>query len=136
MPAGRPSKYSPLTTQTILDALEEGLPRRFACALAGISQDSLARWLDKYADFATAVAKSEAIAVQQALATIRRAGDDGSWQARAWQLERTHPQEFGRLDRLQIDVELRREAERIAIANGLDPNEVLVEAQRMLKASK
>jgi len=36
---------------------------------------------------------------------IREAGDKGVWQANAWILERRFPEEFGRRDKIQAEVE-------------------------------
>ena len=93
--AGRPTKYSPETLKTIIAAIEQGAPLRHAAAYAGISEDTLARWREKHADFADAIKAAEARAVIGRLARIRRAEED-SWQAAAWWLERKYPSEFGR----------------------------------------
>lgn len=50
----------------------------------------------RYVDFFDEVEKARAGAVVFNLALIRRAAQDGNWQAAAWWLERTRPRQFGR----------------------------------------
>lgn len=56
------------------------------------------------------------------------------WQADAWVLERRYPDDFGKRDRLEINI--RSEAERIAKERGLDVDEVQAEADRIIKGVK
>lgn len=134
--AGRKTKYTPTTVKIFLDGIRTGLPMRWAAAHAGVNEDTILLWKHRYSEFSEQVALAESEFIGRNVRVIQSGADSGDSADAKWLLERRYPQEFGRLERLQIDVELRREAERIAIENGLDPNEVMVEAQRMLKAAK
>jgi len=118
--AGRPSKYTPERVKRITDALAAGNSRKAAAAYGGISDDALGSWMRRYADFADAVKSAEAQAEVAHVANIAQASRDGSWQASAWWLERRRHQEWGRVDRLEI--EIRRTAERVAAQTGADPD--------------
>jgi hypothetical protein len=61
----------------------------------------------------------------------------GGWRAARWWLEVRRPQDWGRKPRLEdVPVDLRWEAERIAAAAGVDPDELLARAERLLKESE
>jgi len=128
--AGRPSKYSPERSETILGALRNGNTRRTAAALAGVDVTSLARWLTRYADFAAAIQKAEADAEASHVANIQAEATDGTWTASAWWLERRRHKDWGRVDRVEIMV--RQQAERLAEELGVDVADVLREAERIV----
>ena len=65
------------------------------------------------------------------LAAVESAIGD-SWQAAAWWLERRKSDDYARRDKVDMTVDVKREAERIAASMGLDPDAVLAEAQRVL----
>lgn len=92
----RPSKYTPETAKKITDAIRLGATFGLACQYAGISEDTFARWREKYADFAEAVKEAEGAGVVGWLAKIEKAANEGTWQAAAWKLERRYPREYGR----------------------------------------
>lgn len=92
----RPTKYNEATCKKITDAIRVGATFGLACAYAGISEDTFARWRERYADFADAVKEAEGGAVVGWLAKIEKAANDGTWQAAAWKLERRYPREYGR----------------------------------------
>src|SRR5438105_1339231 len=104
MPAGRPTKYTPEIVEKITSAIAVGAPYAHACAYAGISQDTFARWRERYPDFADAVKSAEGRGVIGWLARIEQAAKEGNWQAAAWKLERRYPHDFGRRDRMPVDV--------------------------------
>ena len=91
--AGRPTKYSPQVVQRLTDALRGGNTRRASCAVADVSQDSLALWLRIYPEFAEAVEKAEGKAEAKMVSIIRDASET-TWQAAAWWLERKHKAEW------------------------------------------
>ena len=64
---------------------------------------------------------------------IDNAAIDGTWQAAAWKLERRYPDEWGRRDRLELDV--KREAERLAQEHGLDAGQLIHLADRIAKGA-
>ena len=91
--AGRPTKYTEQTVAKLLEALRGGNTRRASCAVADISQDSLALWLRTYPEFAEAVEKAEGKAEASMISVIKNAADT-TWQAAAWWLERKHKAEW------------------------------------------
>jgi hypothetical protein len=92
-PNGRPTKYTEQNVNRILDALRGGNTRRASCAVADVSQDSLALWLRTYPEFAEAVEKAEGKAEAKMVSVIRDASET-TWQAAAWWLERKHKAEW------------------------------------------
>lgn len=126
---GRPSKYSKALADAICQALRMGNTRTAAYAYAGIDQNTFHRWMARFAPFREAVAKAEADAEVFCVAKIRQSINDGNTQDGKWWLERRRNQDWGRIDR--VEVTLRREAERLADAYGLDADELLREAERI-----
>jgi hypothetical protein len=99
--AGRPRKaLDPSKVERLLQGIKLGLPFVHACARAGISEDTFARWRKQSADFAEAVKNAEAEAIARNVTLIQKAAGT-SWQAAAWWLERRHPNDFARTERLQ-----------------------------------
>jgi len=92
----RPTKRNPAVEDQILRALAAGQARWPAAALAGISGNTLSRWISDDDAFALEVQRAEAQAVATALGTITKAAASGTWQAAAWWLERRYPAEWGR----------------------------------------
>lgn len=103
-PGGRPTKYTPETTTAILDAIRVGTPLTHACRYGGVSFETFNEWRKQYSEFSEQVKEAESEAVKGWLEHIETAARNGSWQAAAWKLERRYPQDFGRRDRLPIDV--------------------------------
>lgn len=125
---GRPSKFSQERADRLTKAIKAGNTKAAACQCAGISMDTLARWLANFADFADAYARAEAefemrnVAVIQGAATKRkvtktitktfadgttiveeRVSHEFDWQAAAWLLERRRYEAWGKRDRLEVD---------------------------------
>lgn len=107
---------------TVLRALREGNTVADACAVAGISDDTLGRWKRSDAEFAAAVEKARADARRARIQRIQAAGEAGNWQADAWFLERSDPQNWGRTTKLILDVDagLQRQLAEAARARGVD----------------
>lgn len=139
---GRPSKLTPETQKRILEALSVGTTYELACQYAGISYETFRRWMNTGEDaktgqfraFYEAVKEAEGRAVVGWLAKIEQAASAGNWQAAAWKLERRYPSEFGRKDRIDITHSVREYANRLANELGLDPDDVVAEAEAILKA--
>src|SRR5262249_28454299 len=127
---GRPSKFTPEREGRLLDALRAGNTRSAACQYAGISDETFARWLARYVDFVEAVKSAAPPAEVPMVARIAHAAQDGTWQAAAWWLERRRPDDYGRRDR--VDVELKLQLKRLAAELELDPAEMLAEAERLV----
>jgi hypothetical protein len=115
--------------ERLLDGLRIGMTRSAACASAGFSRMTLYRMLAD-ATFVTEVEKAEGEAKGIYESKIAQAADAGTWQAAAWWLERRHPDEYSRRDRVEVTFDLRKFAEE----RGLDPDEVMAEADAILSA--
>lgn len=100
----RPSKYNSVRTEQLLNALRLGCSRRTATCTAGISEDTLSRWIRNNADFAEAIARAEEEAVARNIALVAHAARK-NWRAAAWWLERTHPE----LYRLRTSINMSEE---------------------------
>jgi len=94
-----PNKRTPERRERILELLRAGNYMETAAACAGISKDTLYKWLSADADFADAVKEAQAAAEALHISNIAKAAFDGTWQASAWYLERKYPDRFGRQDR-------------------------------------
>ena len=107
---GRPTKLTPQVQADIVEALEHGLHQESACARVGIHRDTFYEWMRRgreetegiYANFADAVEKARARPEAEALEAINVAWRDGTWQAAAWFLERSHPHKYGRINRTEV----------------------------------
>ncbi|HYW87230.1 MAG TPA: hypothetical protein VFB50_05645 [Chloroflexota bacterium] len=126
---GRPSKRTPEVERRLLDALRAGNTRPHAARYAGIHEDTIVNWMRRSSAFSAAVEKAEADAITRHVANIAKAANDGQWTASAWWLERRYPNDYGRRDR--IEVQVRQEAERLAAEMGLDTAEIVELAQRI-----
>jgi hypothetical protein len=78
---GRPSKYTPETVEKLLAAIADGLTIRQSCLAAGIGEQTLRDWQERYPDFEPRLAEAREQARKQALANIKAAGDSGDWRA-------------------------------------------------------
>jgi hypothetical protein len=102
--AGRPTKFEPAVTETILQSIRDGNPRSVAAAAAGVGKSTLMAWLalgrgngpadEAFRVFLDDVKRADAEAVAAFVAVIRQAAP-ASWQAAAWWLERHYPDQFG-----------------------------------------
>lgn len=125
----RPSKYTPETAKKITDALMDGNTRGTSALYAGVCQDTLNNWLNRYSDFRQAVEKAEAQAEVGHVLNIRQAALAGNWTASAWWLERRRHQDWGRKDKVEIIQSVRE----LARAAGDDEDAAVAEAMRYLK---
>lgn len=107
---GRPSKLTEETQAKIVRAVQSGNWLETAAAFAGVDGSTVRRWMAKgepedapepYRAFYTAIKQARAEAEVRAVALIQKAAQDGTWQASAWYLERSHPDRWGR-KRLEI----------------------------------
>lgn len=126
----RPSKLTPEREQRLLAAIRAGSTYRAAAAAAGISEDTLARWVKRSAANAEALTRAEGES-EVALVAIIRAAAPHDWRAAAHLLERRWPDSWGRREKL--DVNIRQEAQRLADQLGLDVDELIAEANRIVK---
>lgn len=106
-PGGRPEKISPELVTEISNYVRMGNYVETAAAVAGITKDTLYRWLRKganaksgiYKQFSDAVKRAQAEAEARDVGLIGKAAVD-QWQAAAWRLERKFPDRWGRRDRV------------------------------------
>jgi hypothetical protein len=128
---GRPTKRTPEREQRRLNALAAGNTRKAACHFAGIGVQTLDDWQRRFGDLREAIEKAEADAEVRHVANIAKAAQDGTWQASAWWLERRRPDDFGRRERIELNI--RQTAERLGAELGLDPDELVREAERLVR---
>lgn len=92
-----------------------GMPLKFAAEAVGITEQTFYNWLKRgeaeskgqFHDFAEYMKACQAKAVQLHLKLITKAATEGSWQASAWILERRHPEEFGRREKVELDANMK-----------------------------
>jgi hypothetical protein len=110
--------------QTLLDYIRMGTPITHAVGAAGISSKAFYNWMARgmsererlaavpnakenpteviFVHFVHSVERTKAEAVAKKIATVTKASIDGDWRAAAWWLERQVPNEFGKIDRVEI----------------------------------
>jgi transposase len=118
----KPKTLEDPKVKLLLQALQAGNYVETACAYAGLAVSTVYVWLDRgtkekqriaqgekpnlqettYVEIAEAIEKARANAVVANVAVIQQAARSGTWQAAAWWLERSMPQQFGR--RIQAEV--------------------------------
>lgn len=107
----QPLKLTDATRDRIVQAILAGNYMETAAAYAGISKQTLYRWIQMadepdadpiYRDFRDAVETARAQSEIRNVALIQKAANDGTWQAAAWYLERTNPRRWGRRDSVAI----------------------------------
>jgi hypothetical protein len=128
------SKLTPEIKDKIGTNITLGMPLKFAAQAAGITEATFYNWMEKgeteksgkHVEFFEYIKECQSKAVQLHLKLITKAAKEGSWQASAWILERRHPEEFGRRDRVDLKAEanVTQEAKVIFYLpdNGRDPD--------------
>lgn len=108
-------KLTPELQKKIGDNITLGMPLKFAAEAVGVPERTFYYWMERgekedkgqYHDFFIYCNNCKSRAVQLHLKLITKAATDGAWQASAWILERRHPEEFGRKDKLELDGKLK-----------------------------
>ena len=116
----------------ILTGLEMGMTRR---AAAGAADIAVSTFYDMLKDpmFSEAVEKAESRAEARYTAIVMRAAEEPkNWTAAAWWLERRKHLDYGRKDRVDLSIDVRKEAERVAIEKGLDPDAIMARVDEIL----
>ena len=109
----RPTKLTQEITDRICLAIRAGNYAKIAAAMAGVGETTYYRWLElsaepnakkEYREFRESVERAEAEAEISAVARIKQAADNGTWQAASWLLERKHGERWGRNDKLRQEI--------------------------------
>jgi hypothetical protein len=108
------TKYTPKVHKIIVDTVKKGNSLRDAGLLAGLGKETLETWLynaktmpEKYPHFVKLAADIDQARAERrikAVENIVTVGDSqqaGTWQANAWFLERTDPENWGRKDKIE-----------------------------------
>lgn len=118
---GRPSKLTEEVFNAVMQALRAGNYQEVAARYAGISESTYWSWLERgkrereriedgiepnstetiYREFLEEVEQARAAAEVRMVGLIATAAKD-TWQAAAWYLERSKPNQWGRRDRHEI----------------------------------
>jgi hypothetical protein len=102
---GRPTKLTPELQSALIEALSSGAFIEAACEYVGIDPGTYHRWMAKgaeedadpvYGEFREAIKGARAAVTLRMAGRVLEAADDGSWQAGAWWLERSFPDQYGR----------------------------------------
>ena len=90
--------------ERLLKGLRLGMTRRAAAGFAGFSKTTLYRMLEQDdGTLGTAMEKAEAEAEATYSAIVARAAEEPkNWTAAAWWLERRHPQDYGKRERVEM----------------------------------
>jgi hypothetical protein len=89
---GRPTKYDSKTVKAICDAIADGVPYRYAAALAGISYQTYCVWQRLFPEFSDAIEEARAKGIQARLKRLDRSAMKGNPKSDIWYLERTVPE--------------------------------------------
>ncbi|MBV9173618.1 MAG: hypothetical protein JOZ81_26440, partial [Chloroflexi bacterium] len=101
----RPPKLTPERQERVLAAIGAGATRKAAASYAGVDESTLYRWLKRNASFASLLRAREDEVEVRACAEIQQAAS-ADWRAAAWWLERRRPADYGRTDRVDLNVRL------------------------------
>lgn len=119
-------KYTPATKKKIREALELGLTQKEAQNIAGIHPDTFHTWMKEKPEFSEMVKSALDNGKAEHLKNIRKAAKK-HWQASAWWLERKFPQEWGKRNDLNMNLDLNSLSDEALekIAAGQDPLKVI-----------
>ncbi|MDD5075444.1 MAG: hypothetical protein PHO54_06305 [Candidatus Peribacteraceae bacterium] len=94
----RTSKYTSELVEQMLRLIEAGAFAIDACIAVGIDEVTYYRWLrdPSKSQFCQSIKMARAKAINMRVLRISKAGQEGSWQADAWWLERVARKRFGR----------------------------------------
>ena len=107
-----PSKFNAETQDLICRLVRAGVSAREAALAAGISERTIYVWQVRHRGFRDAVAHARAESEASLVARVSKASTT-SWQAAAWQLERSYPERWAAVSERervgdQLDAELDR----------------------------
>jgi transposase-like protein len=129
MGAGRPTTYGKGRHEAICKSLEVGMSRTTAAELIGINRSTLETWREKYPAFNHDVTQAMAKAKARATVTITTAIRAGDVNAAFRYLSLQEREEWREVKDINLTVQVREKAERIAAELGLSTDEVMAEAE-------
>jgi hypothetical protein len=114
--------------KSLLTAIRSGTDLDTSCHFAGLSINDVYKWLERgkieaesissgnppkdeqadFYEFWTEMAKSRANAIVRNVSSIQKAAQDGQWQAAAWWLERTAPDQYAKKQPGQLNQEVKQ----------------------------
>jgi len=122
---GRPSKLDENTIKRLNTALKIGLSQKKSALFSGISETTFYRWQRRFNDideacggdpdniknaedlelweFWQSLKKAKVEGEINHLGVITKAAENGVWQASAWFMERSNPEEWGKRDKNQLE---------------------------------
>ena len=107
---GRPSKMNERTIAKLVEAIEIGATREVAARYAGISVSSFCSWMAKgreaesgeFSELLERIEGAEAKLEIFCLEKIQAHGEK-DWRAKAWVLERIHPERWARIEKHKVE---------------------------------
>lgn len=103
-------KYNPSIVMSICNNLREGKGRVNSVVGCGVSFRQFCTWMKKYPDFKKAVEEAEeelrVARKDVAIDAVFNAMKNNTWQAGAWWLERSYPEEYGLRQSSQISLNI------------------------------
>ncbi len=140
---GRPTLLTPEVEDGILRAIRAGASLIVAAGTQGVGENTVHEWMargegfderpatEPYANFAKRVRLAQHETHARVVGTITRAALT-SWEAaRAW-LRMRYPEQYAETLKMSVTLDVKAEAERIAAANGMDPEVIMAEAEAIL----
>jgi hypothetical protein len=127
--AGRPPKYCEAIHTSICQALELGMSRTTAAEINGINRDTLLQWTIKYPSFSGDVQLAEAKAKRRATLTITTAIQKGDVAAAFRYLALKEREEWRESKEVNVNVQIRQKAERMAEELGVPVDELMETAE-------
>ena len=109
----RPTKLTPELQKRITDAIQGGVDKKVAAAMAGIAESTFYDWLDQgrkpdalpeFSEFSESIERAEAEAEVVKVSRISIAANNGNWKAASWWLERKHPERWSETKKLQTEI--------------------------------
>lgn len=110
---GRKIKLTAELTEEICNHIKQGNYAKTACALCNISESTYYDWIrrgkkaksGKFLQFLQSIKNAEKFADAYFVQLIRQAAEKHpmNWTAAAWLLERRNPEEWGNIERLELE---------------------------------
>jgi hypothetical protein len=122
--------------EAVLMGLRKGLSRTVAGQAAGVSKDSIRRWMERSATFRADTEQAEAESQSMLVGIVLAAAAKklpNTWQAAAWLLERRWPEVYGQRSKVDISLDIAEAAREVAEEFGASQEAVIAEAEAILR---